>query len=533
MNALTDPLATCLLTSGRFKRMSAFDMLAASEHIVCITETPRNSLSVFRFLLACAGWASKTGETTFKPEEVATFLERHRPTFNLFGKDRFLQAKSPGVAVNSMGFLLDEIPTGATPNFLGGVYRPNEIDINNRKVNYGLCPRCCFLGMLRQPIFACSAGRVDGDDIGMGPGTEASSCGGRPTGINGMPPQYGYPVGETLRQTIAMNWMPTTPGDFPAWENMSGSKSGAIGPLEGYTWLSRAIYLRDEPMEAGQCFSCGEQTNRLVKTCWCHAGWRSQPRKADWRDPHVIRTAKGNLIPKLPLVDVPINKVEVRTKPSNYPPQLVRAILSCLINKHGAGLFITQQNKLLGADKDLVVRCASVTVPGGVDNKRYEEVGLDVTITTSARNNLALCLGNEKKHSDTIPDGVIVSTRADPEPQTPLEETYYRQNGEDLLAALRRLTNQQLQLLTDGRISESQEAFLVYKRAWAASGLHGNKRLLEVFLPYYAARRLGRKPDRSEIKEIWPEIPYDATVDEVVQNLIERINPVRSSTATC
>lgn len=118
--------------------------------------------------------------------------------------------------------------------------------------------------------------------------------------INGAPPTYVIPAGETLFQTLAVNLWVRLPGGVelgkPAWREPARSASSgrrtSATMLEAMTWRPRRIRL--VPGEGGRSTWSGEESPVLVRTMYFAAG-----DKVDfpWTDPHVayVHSAKGRV----------------------------------------------------------------------------------------------------------------------------------------------------------------------------------------------------------------------------------------------
>src|SRR5690606_13138708 len=97
--------------------------------------------------------------------------------------------------------------TSSLPVLMGCLY---QLRINGFQNNFwhfrhskdekdGLCLPCCVLGLLRLPLFSVS-GLPD-----------------LKSGINGVPPIYVVPVGLTLAETLAANWIRVASLGVPSW----------------------------------------------------------------------------------------------------------------------------------------------------------------------------------------------------------------------------------------------------------------------------------------------------------------------------
>src|SRR5205085_2128529 len=140
---------------------------------------------------------------------------------------------------------------------------------------HAFCPACCARGLVALPCFAVAGG------AGIKPG------------INGVPPMYLLPQGQSLFETLLLNYLIPTcrpealqgPDPGPLWEGsgvveLRGEKATA-GFVESLTWPPRRVRLY--PGEGGPCSRCGEPSPVLVRKMVFAQG-RSRPRGAPlWR----------------------------------------------------------------------------------------------------------------------------------------------------------------------------------------------------------------------------------------------------------
>ncbi len=175
----------------------------------------------------------------------------------------------------SVAYLLAEVPTATNRAHFHHV-----TDDDHR-----LCPGCCARGLITLPSFATSGG-----------------AGIRPS-INGVPPVYLLPVGDTLFHSLALSlagaeYQPkVADGQQTAWNGPTTIKRNAelrlVSYLESLTFPSRRVRLY--PLhDSGPCTHCGQPSTIRVAEMLFEMG-HSRPKDAPlWKDPFVAyRKAKA------------------------------------------------------------------------------------------------------------------------------------------------------------------------------------------------------------------------------------------------
>ena len=186
----------------------------------------------------------------FPQEPIQAFGRAYAPRFDLFSADApFLQSadipREPEKRGQgkSVGYLLEELTAGTGVTHYNHLYEDELI----------LCAACCAKGLLSIPAFASSGG-----------------AGIKPS-INGVPPIYVLPGGETLYHSLVASL--TTPRfqpkaadterDTPWWRRdpVIGKKQEAarVGYLHSLTFPARRVRLHPEPMTR-PCSRCGRTT---------------------------------------------------------------------------------------------------------------------------------------------------------------------------------------------------------------------------------------------------------------------------------
>ncbi|MHB1295322.1 MAG: type I-E CRISPR-associated protein Cse1/CasA [Anaerolineae bacterium] len=227
------------------------------------------------------------------PEDcVEQFGCQFHDRFDLFSEDSpFLQSADLGLTpakddrVKSIGYLVPELPTGSEITH----YRHGGVG------EYMLCPACAARGLAMVPPFATSGG-----------------AGIKPS-INGVPPIYVMPQGETLFASLAASLLcpPFQPkaashGTDRAWWRRPpcvgrGEVTTDVGYLHSLTFAARRVRLHPELLNAA-CTRCGEVTEWGVRTMVYDMG-ESRPKGPPiWLDPfaayHVSK--KGDPVPLRP-----------------------------------------------------------------------------------------------------------------------------------------------------------------------------------------------------------------------------------------
>jgi len=142
---------------------------------------------------------------------------------------------------------------------------------------YGLCPACCAIGIVRFCTFANAYG------------------GGRYTSaVNGPTPAYVISQGTTLLQTLLLN----SPGDAamkrkPPWLFDQTPAEADLDIVTVFAWRSRRLWLGDCGSSDEPCSYCG-QPDRLIKRLAFAGNWKPPfqargTQKKFWdQDPHLI-----------------------------------------------------------------------------------------------------------------------------------------------------------------------------------------------------------------------------------------------------
>ena len=245
------------------------------------------------------GWI---GAGTIPVDRLNAFAEQFADRFDLFSFDKpFLQSADLGTApakedtVKSAGYLFYEQPTGTNHTH----YRHGLNDA------YAICPACAAAGLCTIPAFATTGGA------------------GIKQSINGVPPYYVLPIGETLATTLLQSllippWFPVTSqpdGELPWWRREShvgkNNEVQAVSYLASLTFPARRMRLHPRQVEAA-CSRCGEHCTTGVSTMvydmgefrayglptWQDAFVAYQPPKpkAKIQQPNAVRPQEGRAV---------------------------------------------------------------------------------------------------------------------------------------------------------------------------------------------------------------------------------------------
>lgn len=285
-NLLEEDWIPVLYHDGTYTRVGIRKALNDAARIRQIAASnPMDRHAILRFLIAVLYWckgnppenARDTVRDPFPPEWFPK-LDGNQHYFNLFGAgQRFFQnpAYSTTKPEHTVNYLIHEVPSGN--NFWHFRHVTDRSD--------GLCCACCAVGLLRLPVFATSGGRGMSAETGKSPG------------INGKPPLYVVRVGQSLAETMRLNWF-TTYDDLgtPTWEtpNVSLPEEGQVPLLNGMTWIPRSIWLTEPKGPDSSCVACG-RIELLIRECVFDGKGSSKAEKRTWCDPHVVyaESAKG------------------------------------------------------------------------------------------------------------------------------------------------------------------------------------------------------------------------------------------------
>ena len=282
---LTEAWIPVVDADGKRRELSLLDCLEQAPDLREVSDpSPLVTFGIYRFLGAVLQtylpladeneWAEVWEAERFPPDLLRTVQQRCIGKLRLFDPKRpFYQsgdislAEKPAEGFKTVGYLRPEDSTGT-----------NVVHFSHRgDLEHAYCPICCAHGLLALPPFATSVGR-----------------GIRPS-INGVPPYYVLPAGETLFATLMLNYV--LPGFQPAlaseddpgplWEvggpiRVKDERSRA-GFTESLTWPPRRIRLF--PGLGGRCSACGRQATTLVRRMVFVQGRSLSKSLPGWDDP--------------------------------------------------------------------------------------------------------------------------------------------------------------------------------------------------------------------------------------------------------
>lgn len=178
----------------------------------------------------------------------------------------------------TIAYLLEEVPAGTN--------RTHFRHVNDE--DHRLCPACCARSLITILAFAKSGG-----------------AGIKPS-INGVPPVYLLPVGDTLFYSLALSligeeYRPAIADvarQAAIWNGATtiprGGELPAVGYLESLTFPARRVRLFPI-VDPGLCTRCGQESAVRVKEMLYEMGWSRRKDAPLWKDPFVAyrRSAKG------------------------------------------------------------------------------------------------------------------------------------------------------------------------------------------------------------------------------------------------
>jgi CRISPR system Cascade subunit CasA len=271
--------------AGAEDTVSVLDALRHAHEIRRVTEpSPLVVFGIYRLFAAILHtyvtvvdeieWSGYWQEGRFREEHLRRAAEGMEGRLGLFHPTRpFYQSGDiplgarPGEPLKSVGYLAAEVSTGTNVTHFG----------HRGESDHAHCPSCCARGLVTLPPFAIAGG-----------------AGIRPS-INGTPPIYLLPAGETLFQTLWLNYLlpearaglaiETDPR--PLWVEgglvPSREERAAVEFVESLTWPARRIRLL--PGSGGECSRCGCRSAMLVRQMVFAQGRFRPAGHGTWLDP--------------------------------------------------------------------------------------------------------------------------------------------------------------------------------------------------------------------------------------------------------
>lgn len=362
-----EPWITCVSAAGDVSDYGIEELLERAHELIEIVDpSPLVVVSVLRLLEAVLLSALKIDDEDrwlefwqagrFDGASMARVCEHCLGTMDLFDRrrpffqSRDIEATGAGERVKSVGYLFSDTATGTAV-----VHYAHAAE-----ASHAFCPVCCAKGLAMLPAFATSGGQ-----------------GIRPS-INGVPPTYLFPLGETVFQTLLLNYvLPDArpqaasvpdPGPFWATDGVVGHKEerASAGFIESLTWQPRRLRLLAPPSE-GVCTRCGRGSDRLTRYIVLDQGFSRSKNAAPWIDPwvaHVWRTDKAGATTVRPvrpqeerqtwrdtgalfLAHVPDAEVSSRGRPAR--PAIVNQVAALMQEVRSEGLKETPSERFVTA----------------------------------------------------------------------------------------------------------------------------------------------------------------------------------------
>jgi len=328
-NLWTEPWITLERPDGTLDtpRGLEYTLLYAREYRSLYEQSPLVVAGIHRLLVAILHYALKPNGKDYQdwnhldlqrlwalPEfpaaEIRQFGEVYDHRFDLFSADApFMQStdipallklpkKAKPPELETVAYLMPEIPTGS--NVIHYRHGSESTDV--------FCPACAGKGLVIMPAFTAKGGS------------------GKAPSINGTPPIYILPGGETLYHSLraSLTTRPYQPGrtvnvdlvwwtrspaivEFKKIDTRDRNQRGLtnIGYLHGLTFTPRRVWLKPEKLNLS-CTRCGQTSDWIVRKIVYQAGESPSHvnREEFWRDPFVsyYPTSKESPVPSKAIV---------------------------------------------------------------------------------------------------------------------------------------------------------------------------------------------------------------------------------------
>jgi CRISPR system Cascade subunit CasA len=291
-----EPWITCVSVDGHAGTYGIEGLLAEAHELSEIVDrSPLVVVSVLRLLEAVllsalqlddeGPWLDLWEAGRFDDDSMERIRKSCTGRMDLFSDERpFYQTRDIDATgaeerVKSVGYLFPDAATGTAVVHY----------VHAAEGSHAFCPACCVKGLAMLPAFATSGGQ------GIKPS------------INGVPPTYVLPVGESLFRTLLLNYVfpdarppaASIPDAGPFWasDGVVGHKAERVsaGFVESLTWQPRRARLL-APFSEGVCTRCGRETDRLTRHVVLDQGISRSKEAAPWIDPwaaYVWRTDKA------------------------------------------------------------------------------------------------------------------------------------------------------------------------------------------------------------------------------------------------
>jgi CRISPR system Cascade subunit CasA len=325
-------------STGEIEKLSIEDtLLNAHRYSGIFDPSPLVLVGIHRFLMAILqDIFSPTAEEELRklwnlqeiPKDlVVEFGKKYGDRFDLFSREKpFFQSGDvssvpiKGENIKSIAYLAPDIPSGTENTHYRHGGQATQI----------FCPSCCAAGLICIPAFSTSGG-----------------AGIKPS-INGVPPIYVLPVGQTLLNSLMLSltiptYQPQVKSidhDLAWWKRAPiiprSSEVVNVGYLHSLTFQARRVRLYPEKMD-GFCTRCGTQITWGVKKMIFDMGESRPKNSPSWFDPFAAYKIPDTKPP------IPIRPVEGKAAWREYS--------SLFLRKKD-----DQQTKSKGRSKDKTIR---------------------------------------------------------------------------------------------------------------------------------------------------------------------------------
>jgi len=287
---LTESWIPCVNPQGGVEEVGVLEVFERAHELQGISDaSPLVTCALYRFLEAVLHqslalndedeWAQQWQQGRFDVGLIAAIKEACAGRMNLFDEDHpFYQSgdiplhEKPKKKLKTVGSLAPEASTATNI-----AHFDHEGD-----ADHAFCPVCCTKGLIVLPAFAIGSGR------GYGGAYLKNS-------INGRPPVYVLPLGETVFQDLLLSYvLPRYRGSLvsqsdpgPLWAQdgvIEGEREVTkVGYIQSLTWAARRTRLF--PSAGGTCSRCGRASDVLVRGILCAQAWLRPDDAPTWRDP--------------------------------------------------------------------------------------------------------------------------------------------------------------------------------------------------------------------------------------------------------
>lgn len=261
------------LNTCRVGLLTLLEQIALSDDI--LGRTPMEQVGAWRLVIAVANAINPDG--VWQSNRIAPFVEQWGNRFDLVSTTApFMQSPPLDGKRSLLARLFPELPSGDYPIH----WKHTE-----RKV---FCASCIAYGLAALSAFATQGGG-DGQGGGFAPS------------INGKPPIYALPVGESVLEVIEKSLRPVPNTDGTPWKRQPGAyfTGSPVGYLHGLTWLPRKIWI-DWRNGQARCDRCADHCALWAESMIFIPGDKYEGE--GWQDPFVgyKKGAKGETLPVRP-----------------------------------------------------------------------------------------------------------------------------------------------------------------------------------------------------------------------------------------